>query len=120
MSKAQDFIDKTLPALGVVVNADFVRDDAVLACLSVMKYREFSGKDNETVLKELEGYTSYVIWCSIADDQLPFGPTLTIRGEAEPGKLTVPWHQIIAIVQLHEPLKLTQMGFSAPAKETKE
>jgi len=114
MSNFQDALDKTLPALGVIVSGEFVREPGVLAFFDVLKYREFpSGKDAATVLDEMKGCTNYTIWCTIADDQLPFGPTLTIRGEGQPGRITVPWHHIIAIVQLHERFKLTTIGFAS-------
>jgi len=117
MSKVQDLIDKVLPALGVVVNGDFLREPAVFAFFDVLQYREFSpGKDHATVMQEMKSCMNYTIWCSIADDQLPFGPTLTIRGEGEPGKITIPWHHIITIVQLKEPFKVTPIGFGIPAK----
>jgi len=119
MSKVQDVLDKVLPALGVLVNGDFLREPGVLAFLDVLKYREFpSGRDTATVMDEIKSCTSYTIWCSIADDQLPFGPTLIIRGECEPGKITIPWHHIIAIIQLHEPIKVNPMGFSASTTTT--
>jgi len=112
MAQLQDVLDKMLPALGVVVNGDFLREPGVFTFFDILKYREYpTGKDAATVMEEIKSCASYTIWCSIADDQLPFGPTLTIRGEGEPGKITIPWHQIIAIVQLHEPIKLTPMGF---------
>jgi len=116
MKKVQDALDKMLPALGVVVAGDFLREPGVFAFFDVLKYRHpASGKDSATALDEMKSGTSYTIWCSIADDQLPFGPTLIIRGEGVPGRITVPWHHIIAIVQLHEPFKVTPMGFVAPA-----
>jgi len=121
MSKIQDVLDKVLPALGVVVNGDYLREPGVAAFFDVLKYRHVpSDKDAATVAEEMKSSTSYTIWCSIADDQLPFGPTLTIRGVGEPGKITIPWHQIIAIVQLHEPIKMTPMGFSSSIKPTDE
>jgi len=114
MSNIQDVMDKMLPALGVVLSGEFLRGPSVVAFFSVLRYREFrSGKDAETVLEEMRGCISYPIWCSIDDDQLPFGPTLTVRGEGQPGKITVPWQQIVAIVQLHEPFKVTPMGFAS-------
>jgi hypothetical protein len=118
MTKVEDVLDKLLPALGVIVNGDFLREPAVLAFFDVLKYRHFpSGKDAAATTEEMKSAASYTIWCSIADDQLPFGPTLTIRGEGEPGKITIPWHQIIAIVQLQEPFKVPRpVGFTVPAK----
>ncbi len=119
MSNAdQKFLDRVLPALGVVIHGDFLRLPAVLSLLELLKYREtIPAKDTKTVINEILSCKEYVIWCSIADDQLPFGPTLTIRGEGEPGKLTVPWHQIVAIVQLREPFKVTPIGFSPTDKK---
>jgi hypothetical protein len=112
MSKVQDVLDRVLPAHGVIVSGEFLREPGVLAFFAVLKYRDFpSGKDAETVLEEMKDCTSYTIWCSIDDDQLPFGPTLTIRGDSEPGKITVPWQHITAIVPLHEPFKVTPIGF---------
>jgi hypothetical protein len=113
MPKLQDVLDKVLPAFGVVVTGDFLREPGVSAFFDVLKYREFhSGKNAATVREEIKSCASYTIWCSIADDQLSFGPTLTIQGDGEPGKITIPWHQITAIVQLHEPYKVPPMGFA--------
>ena len=117
MPKVQDLIDKVLPALGVVVSGDFLREPTVFAFFDVLQYRELtSGKDHATVMEEIKSCTNYTIWCSIANDQLPLGPTLTIRGEGEPGKITIPWHHIITIVQLNEPINLTPMGFDSPTR----
>ncbi len=117
MSRLQDTLDKARPALGVVVSGEFLREPGVFAFFDVLKYRDVaSGKNTPTVLEEMKSCTTYTIWWSIADDQLPFGPTLTIRGDGEPGKITIPWHFIVAIIQLHEPTKATLIGFSAPAK----
>jgi hypothetical protein len=113
MSKVQDVLDEVLPALGVIISGEFLHEPGVLAFFAVVKYRDVpSGKDADTVLEEIKCCTSYTIWCSIADDQLPFGPTLTIRGEGKPGKLTVPWQHITAIIQLHEQFKVTPIGFA--------
>jgi hypothetical protein len=113
MSQVQAILDEVLPALGVILGGEFLREPGVLAFFAVMKYQDApSGKDADTVLEEIKCCTSYTIWCSIADDQLPFGPTLTIRGEGRHGKITVPWQHITAIVQLHERFKVTPMGFA--------
>jgi hypothetical protein len=85
MSKVQNVLDKLLPALGVLVNGDYLREPGVLAFFWTLKYSDVpSGKDTATVIEEMRSCTSYTIWCKIADDQLPFGPTLTVQGEDIP------------------------------------
>jgi hypothetical protein len=119
MSKLRDVLDKVLPALGVMVSGDFLREPGVSAFFHTMKYREFAPpKDTAAVMEEMKSCTSYTIWCSLADDQFPFGPTLTVRGQGdETGKITIPWSQIIAIVQLHERFaEDVSMGFGVPAE----
>ena len=92
MSRVQDVLDKALPALAVIVTGDYLREPGVLAFFWTLKYSDVpSGKDTATVIEEIRSCTSYTIWCKIADDQLPFGPTLTVHGEGEPGKITIPW-----------------------------
>src|SRR5579862_2292059 len=99
MPKIQDVLDKTLPALGVIINGDYLREPGVFIFFEVVKYRHYpSGKDTSTILEEIKTCATYPIWCSIADDSLPFGPTLLVQGEGQPGKITIPWQYIIAIV----------------------
>ena len=116
MSKVQDVIDKLLPAVGVIVSGEFLREPGVLAFFDVLKYWDVpANKETEKVSEEMKTCRSYTIWCSIADDQLPFGPTLKIQGEGQPGKITIPWRHVMAIIQLHEPIRVPRLGFKNPA-----
>jgi hypothetical protein len=114
MSKdVQNILDLVIPALGVVLPGDSLREPGVLAFFATLKYQDFcASKDSASVIEEMKSCSSYTVWCSIADDQLPFGPTLTVKGEAGTGQITVPWQHITAILQLHEPINIQRLGFT--------